>query len=56
LAAQPVYSRKLTTCCNAQVGSLGPKAFTKLVELAECDPLLNIGQKEGAKALAAARD
>jgi hypothetical protein len=24
LAAQPVYPRKLTTCCNAQVVSLGP--------------------------------
>ena len=25
LAARPVYPRKLTTCCNAQVASLGPK-------------------------------
>ena len=25
LAARPLYPRKLTTCCNAQVVSLGPK-------------------------------
>jgi hypothetical protein len=28
LAARPMYPRKLTTCCNAQVVSLGPKAET----------------------------
>jgi Glycosyl transferase family 2 len=31
LAARPVYPRKLTTCCNAQVVSLGPKPTLVLV-------------------------